>query len=162
MCSELIELLKIYLHSSFASLVSSQRPLPICLGRAFNLTERRLQPFGVFTSRCCSLTRIEWCLLPAFTLLGFNMPQAPSTLPEEATRLPIYCIYSTYLSPHNTVKQHNDPVTLQAVTWRHKLHVNQSRVCLEVVSCTISKMALQPFVNAICLIALCQYTDETC
>lgn len=66
-----------------------------------------------------------------------------------------------YLSPHNAVKQHTDPVTLQAVTWRHKLHVNQCRVCPEVVRYAISKTALQPFVNVICLIALYQYTDET-
>ncbi len=70
---------------------------------------------------------------------------------------------SIYLSiSYNAVKQHTDPVTLQAVTWRHKLHVNQSRVCPEVVRYTISKTALQPFVNVICLIALYQYTDETC
>lgn len=55
-----------------------------------------------------------------------------------------------------------DHVTLQAMMWRHKLHVNQSPVCLEVVRYTISETALQPFVNVICLIALYQYTDETC
>lgn len=65
-----------------------------------------------------------------------------------------------YLSPHNAVK-HADPVIVQAVTWRHKLHVNQSRACPEVVRYTISKTALQPFVNVICLIAPYQYTDET-
>ena len=39
--------------------------------------------------------------------------------------------------------------------------MNQSRVCPEVVRYTISRTALQPFVNVICLIALYQYTDET-
>lgn len=52
------------------------------------------------------------------------------------------------------------PVSLQAVKWRHKLHVNQHRVCPEVALSDICQLALQPFVNAICLIALYQYTDE--
>lgn len=59
------------------------------------------------------------------------------------------------------LNNHADPVMLQAMTWRHKLHVNQSRLCPEVVRYTISKTALQPFVNVICLIAQYQYTDET-
>ncbi len=86
------------------------------------------------------------------------MPRAPLNLSEHLC-LSVYI--SIYLSPHNAVKQHTDHVTLQAVTWRHKLHANQSPVCPEVVRYTISETALQPFVNVICLIALYQYTDET-
>lgn len=91
-------------------------------------------------------------------MLCFNMLQAPLDLPEETLSIYLYI----YLAPYNAFKQRADPVMLQAMTWRHKLHVNQSRVCPEVVRYTISKTALQPFVNVICLIALYQYTDETC
>ena len=94
-------------------------------------------------------------------MLCFNMLRGRHRLSQRSFVDPsIYlCIY---LSPPNALKQHADPVTLQAVTWRHKLHVNQSRVCPEVVRYAISKTALQPFVNVICLIAPYQYTDETC
>lgn len=74
-------------------------------------------------------------------------------------------MYYIYIYIYILITLFNSTVILlhiQAVTWLHKLHVNQSRVCPEVVRYTISKMALQPFVNAICLIALYQYTDETC
>lgn len=59
MCSELIELLKIYLHLSFTSFAPSQGPSLICLRG--HLTSRRLSccHFGCkhFTSRYSSLTR---------------------------------------------------------------------------------------------------------
>ena len=73
-----------------------------------------------------------------------------TSLPEgvAAARLPMRP------SPCDAVKRHTDPAPPEAVTRRHKLHVNQSPRCPEVVRYTISKTALQPFVNVICLIAL--------
>lgn len=133
MCLKPIELLKIYLLPSCRFIFSSR----ICL----NLTE--LLSFRVLNSRYSSRTRMN--LLSASIFFCLDLCRHHQILKR---KLPIcLCEVCTtvYLPPCNTVKQHNDPVTPWAVTWRHKLHVNQSRVCPEVVSCTISKMALQPF-----------------
>lgn len=65
--------------------------------------------------------------------------------------------FSAPQKPDNRMKRRADCVSLQAINYL------RSSLCLP-RGCryTISKTALKPFVNVICLIALYQYTDETC
>lgn len=108
-------------------------------------------PHRCLSSRHGGPPRPEWRRLPA--LVKSQHASGTIAAPRRSLR-PSVCPASP--------QQHADPVTPPAVTWRHKLHVNQRRVCPEVARDAIS--ANDPaasFVNAICLIAPYQYTDET-